>query len=213
MKCKICGTGTQADLLCAVSAGADAVGFIVGTTHVTNDAVSCAAAREMLRSLPPFVTGVIVTHQNTRPELVQLVRETTCSVLQIQDRVTPSDIRYLHDRFPYLKIIKAVHVMDASALDTAREFSTSADALLLDTRTKERLGGTGIPHDWNISAKIVEESCLPVILAGGLNPENLREGISRVKPYAVDVHSGVKKDGVRNFELTKSFADIAHNQI
>ncbi|MDO5846069.1 MAG: phosphoribosylanthranilate isomerase, partial [Methanocorpusculum sp.] len=210
MKCKICGTGNAADLECAVRAGADAVGFIVGTTHLTDDAVSPAAARHMIQSLPPFVSGVVVTHLTSRTELVRIVSETGCAVLQIQDMVEPADMEYLHDRFAYLKIIKAVHVTGESAVATAERLAVSADALILDSRTRDRLGGTGITHDWGISARIVEAVDVPVILAGGLKPENLRKAISEVKPYAVDVHSGVKKNGVRDFERTKQFADIAH---
>ncbi|HJJ64238.1 MAG TPA: phosphoribosylanthranilate isomerase, partial [Methanocorpusculum sp.] len=85
-----------------------------------------------------------------------------------------------------------------------------ADAILLDSRTADRLGGTGITHDWSISAKIVSAVSKPVILAGGLKPENLFEAMSVVKPYAVDVHSGVKQDGVRDFLRTEEFVRTAH---
>ena len=92
----------------------------------------------------------------------------------------------------------------------AKEFEEFADAILLDSRTADRLGGTGITHDWSISAKVVEAVSKPVILAGGLKPENLVEAMSVVKPYAVDVHSGVKIDGVRDLERTSEFVKIAH---
>lgn len=210
MKCKICGTGSAADLACAVRAGADAVGFIVGTTHITDDAVSPAAARRMIQSLPPFVAGVVVTHLTSRTDLTRIAAETGCSVLQIQDMVGPADMDYLHERFPYLKIIKAVHVVGESAVAVAERLAASADALLLDSRTEGRLGGTGVTHDWSISARIVEAVDIPVILAGGLKPENLLKAMSAVKPYAVDVHSGVKKNGVRDFERTRQFVEAAH---
>lgn len=84
-------------------------------------------------------------------------------------------------------------------------FADAADAILLDTRTADRIGGTGIPHDWNISARIVEVCPVPVILAGGLTPENVAEAVRRVRPYAVDVHTGVKKNGVRDAKRTLAF--------
>ena len=128
--------------------------------------------------------------------------------------VTPDDIAEVREVLPYLRIMKAVHVMDESAITTAKYFSDTADAILLDTRTADRIGGTGITHDWNISAKIVKwnisakivkECSCPVILAGGLTPENVTEAVARVRPYAVDVHTGVKKNGVRDAERTRAF--------
>ena len=132
-----------------------------------------------------------------------------CTTLQIQDVVTPDDIAEVREALPYLRIMKAVHVMDESAIATAKYFSDTADAILLDTRTADRIGGTGITHDWNISAKIVKECSCPVILAGGLTPENVTEAIIRVRPYAVDVHTGVKKNGVRDAERTRAFVTNA----
>ena len=181
MRVKICGTATFADLDCAVAAGADAVGFLMGITHVTQDAVTPETAAAMVATLP------------------------RCTTLQIQDMVTPDDIAEVREVLPYLRIMKAVHVMDESAITTAKYFSDTADAILLDTRTADRIGGTGITHDWNISAKIVKECSCPVILAGGLTPENVTEAIIRVRPYAVDVHTGVKKNGVRDAERTRAF--------
>ncbi|MBE6506754.1 MAG: phosphoribosylanthranilate isomerase [Methanocorpusculum parvum] len=210
MKCKICGTGTRDDLEIAVTAGADAVGFIVGTTHTSEDSLSPAEARAMIRSLPPFVSGVVVTHLTDADDLVRIVEETGCSVLQIQDSVPVETLVLLREQFSYLFLIKAVHVLDESAVDTAKSFEPYADAVLLDSRTADRIGGTGITHDWSISAKVVEAVSKPVILAGGLRPENLAAAMSVVKPYAVDVHSGVKRDGVRDFDRTRDFVRIAH---
>jgi len=106
-----------------------------------------------------------------------------------------------------------VHVMDASALNTAQEVAAYADAIILDTRTPERLGGTGLTHDWTISAKIVKSVGIPVILAGGLTPENVAAAIRQVHPYAVDVHTGVKKNDVRDALKTKAFVEAAHTTI
>lgn len=205
MRVKICGTATFADLDCAVAAGADAVGFLMGITHVTQDAVTPETAAAMVATLPPFIVPVAVTHLTKPSDLIRIVELSRCTTLQIQDMVTPDDIAEVREVLPYLRIMKAVHVMDESAIATAKYFSDTADAILLDTRTADRIGGTGITHDWNISAKIVKECSCPVILAGGLTPENVTEAITRVRPYAVDVHTGVKKNGVRDAERTRAF--------
>ena len=205
MRVKICGTATFADLDYAVAAGADAVGFLMGITHVTQDAVTPETAAAMVATLPPFIVPVAVTHLTKPSDLIRIVELSRCTTLQIQDMVTPDDIAEVREVLPYLRIMKAVHVMDESAITTTKYFSDTADAILLDTRTADRIGGTGITHDWNISAKIVKECSCPVILAGGLTPENVTEAIIRVRPYAVDVHTGVKKNGVRDAERTRAF--------
>jgi len=213
MRVKFCGTASLADMQCAVDAGCDAVGFIMGVTHQSSDFVTAAEAAKMIRRLPPFIEPVAVTHLQETDNLIRLVRESHCTTLQVQNAVEPAELDAVRDALPYLKIVKAVHVTDVSAIETARRYEPYADALLLDTRTRERLGGTGIPHDWNISAKIVADSAIPVILAGGLTPENVRAAIRKVRPYGVDVHTGVKKDGVRNPERTLAFAREARNAL
>ena len=211
MRVKFCGTASLADMRCAIDAGCDAVGFIMGVTYQSADVVTPAEAAEMIRELPPFIEPVAVTHLRETEDLIGLAKDSRCTTLQIQDTVEPSGIPVIRDALPYLKIVKAVHVTDESAIRTAKRYEPYADALLLDTRTRERIGGTGIPHDWNISATIVANSAIPVILAGGLTPENVAEAIRRVRPYGVDVHTGVKKDGVRNPERTLAFAREARS--
>ena len=211
MRVKICGTATFADLSCAVAAGADAAGFLMGITHVTQDAVTPEAAAAMVATLPPFIEPVAVTHLTRPVDLIRIVEVSHCTTLQIQDMVTPEDIAEVRAALPYLRIVKAVHVTDMSAVATTKYFADAADAILLDTRTVDRIGGTGIPHDWNISAKIVQECSVPVILAGGLTPENVGEAVRRVRPYAVDVHTGVKMNGVRDAERTRAFVANARD--
>ncbi|WP_292366215.1 MULTISPECIES: phosphoribosylanthranilate isomerase [unclassified Methanoculleus] len=213
MRIKFCGTASLADMRCAIDAGCDAMGFIMGVTHQSSDFVAAAEAAEMIRHLPPFIEPVAVTHLQETEDLIGLVRDSCCTTLQVQNTVEPSELDVIRDALPYLKIVKAVHVTDASAIETGKLYEPYADALILDTRTAEKIGGTGIAHDWNISAKIVANSAIPVILAGGLRPENVREAIRKVRPYGVDVHTGVKKNGVRNPERTLAFAREARSAL
>ena len=206
MRIKFCGTTSLADMQCAIDAGCDALGFIMGVTHRSSDVVTPKEAAKMIRELPPFIEPVAVTHLQETEDLIRLVKDSRCTTLQIQDTIEPAGIDIIRDALPYVKIVKAVHVMDESAVKVGKYYEPYADALILDSRTREKIGGTGIPHDWNISATIVATSAIPVILAGGLTPENVREAIRKVRPYGVDVHTGVKKDGVRNLERTLAFA-------
>jgi phosphoribosylanthranilate isomerase len=213
MRVKFCGTASLADILCAVDAGCDALGFIMGVRHQSSDVVTPAEAAKMVRQIPPFIEPVAVTHLQETEDLIRLVEDSCCTTLQIQDFVEPSEIEIIRDALPYVKIVKAVHVTDESAVNVGKRYEPYADALILDTRTREKIGGTGIPHDWAISATIVANSAIPVILAGGLTPENVAEAIRKVRPYGVDVHTGVKKDGVRNPERTLAFAREARNAL
>jgi len=206
MRIKFCGTTSLADMQCAVAASCDAVGFIMGVTHQSSDFITPVEAAEMIRRLPPFIEPVAVTHLRGTEDLIRLVKESRCTTLQVQDTVEPAELDEIRDALPYVRIIKAVHVMDRSAITTAKRYEPYADALILDTRTAERLGGTGIIHDWNISAEIVANTAVPVILAGGLTPENVGEAIRKVRPYGVDVHTGIKVNGVRSMEKTLAFA-------
>ncbi|WP_292517325.1 phosphoribosylanthranilate isomerase [Methanoculleus sp.] len=213
MRIKFCGTASPADMQAAIDAGCDAVGFIMGVTHKSSDVVTPPKAARMIRELPPFIEPVAVTHLQETEDLIRLVRDSHCTTLQIQNTVEPSAIDVIRDALSYIRIVKAVHVMDESAIETAKRYEPYADALILDTRTKEKIGGTGIPHDWNISAKIVANTAIPVILAGGLRPENVAEAIRKVRPYGVDVHTGVKKDGVRDRGMTLAFAREARGAL
>ena len=213
MKCKICGTGSFADLKCAVDAKADAIGFLMGITHKTQDAVTPEEAAAMIKTLPPFIEPVAVTHLQDADSIIDIVQRSRCTTLQIQNTISLEDVAMIRDALPYIRVIKAVHVMDASAIKTAQEVTVYADAIILDTRTTDRLGGTGLTHDWSISAKIVQASNIPVILAGGLTPENVATAIHQVRPYAVDVHTGVKINDARDSEKTKAFVEAAHTTI
>lgn len=206
MRTKICGIRNYEDAMVAIKAGANAVGFLVGITHVAEDKIDKEEAFGIIRRLPPFVSTVLVTHLTDRSEIVELAKYLTVTTIQIHDYISPEDVQYVREKIPYCKIIKAVHVLDEiEALGMVRSFQQCCDALLLDSRTKERLGGTGLTHDWNISRKIVLESNIPVILAGGLTAENTYDAVKKVHPYGVDVNSGVETDGFKSYEKVRAF--------
>ncbi len=116
MRVKICGTATPADLACAVAANADAVGFLMGITHVTQDAVKPAEAAAMIATMPPFIEPVAVTHFQKPSDLIRIVEESQVTTLQIQDMVSLEDVDEIRSALPYLRIMKAVHVMDVQRL-------------------------------------------------------------------------------------------------
>ena len=210
MKAKICGMNTLEELNIALGAGCDAIGFLVGITHLAEDKVSVPKARELIRSIPPFVTRVAVTHLQTAPDIIPMLEELAVDTVQLHNDIPLEEIRKIRETLPYLKIVKSVSVTGTEAIAYAERFVGEVDGIILDSRTADRLGGTGLTHDWSISRRIVEEVPLPVILAGGLTPDNLEAAINAVHPYAVDVNSGVETDQKKDPEKVRKFIEIAH---
>lgn len=230
LRVKLCGIRSRADLAIALNAGADAVGFIVGARHRTEDALSAAAAAALVTALPPFVSSVMVTHLQQATPIVDLARQVGATTLQLQDALAPGELQAIRRALPGVKLIKAVHVgmgetgtgepgigeadHDAGqqALAEALTLEPLVDALLLDSRTADRIGGTGLPHDWSISRRIVAQCHRPVILAGGLRPENLQAALQAVQPAGVDVNSGIEDgDGHKDAQRAEAFLRICRS--
>lgn len=193
------------DVNVSIKAGADALGFLVGITHLAEDKISNEEAKQIIKMLPPFVSTVAVTHLTKVNDIIELVRFLGVTTVQIHDYIPPDDVRIIKESLKSIKVIKAVHVMETDSIEIAKSFEPFVDAILLDSRTKDRIGGTGITHDWNISERIVKEVKRPVILAGGLTADNVYEAVNKVRPFAVDVNSGVETDNRKDFQKVSKF--------
>lgn len=192
IRVKICGNRTATDVALAVSIGADAIGFIVGVRHPTVDALSPGDARVLLDHVPVFVTSVLVTHAVDPGAVVRLHEAVPATAVQLHDAITSNDMAIVRNALSRVILIKAIHVDGPAAIARAFAYAPLADAILLDTRVGDRIGGTGVVHDWTLSRRIVQALRVPVILAGGLTPDNVVAAIDAVGPFAVDVNSGVK---------------------
>ncbi|MFE9326704.1 phosphoribosylanthranilate isomerase [Nocardia sp. NPDC052278] len=214
VRAKICGIRSEDDLRIALAAGADAIGFISGITHFSEDALDAARAAALSRLAPAFVTRVLVTHLEDAAAIVDLADRVAVDAIQVHGLVTIDTVREVRKTAGGRKVIKAVHVTGPEAVDTARQAAVDCDAVLLDSRTADRLGGTGCTHDWSVSAAVVtalHELGCPVILAGGLGPDNVADAIARVRPFAVDVNSGVETaTGDKDPDACATFVAAAH---
>ncbi|MEB3193700.1 MAG: phosphoribosylanthranilate isomerase [Cyanobacteriota bacterium] len=209
MRVKICGVRSLADLQGVLAAGPDGVGFILGARHRTEDAVSPHRAAELVAALPPFVSSVMVTHLQEAAPIVALALQVRPTTLQLHDAIPPGAIQALRTALPGLKLIQAIHVVSDAAIAEAVALEPFVDALLLDSRTADRIGGTGQTHDWRISRRIVEACTKPVILAGGLTPANLASALAAVGPAGVDVNSGVETAaGDKDPERVRAFVRL-----
>ncbi len=209
MYVKICGIRRHEDALIAAELGADAIGLLVGQRHNSPDFISAAVAREISRTLPPSVEAVLVTHITEVDEIERLLLQSGITTVQLHSEITADSIANLRTRFPDLKVFKSVHVISAESVRYPDGFSKVVDGFVLDTINvaTDQVGGTGKTHDWSISQKIVTRYPeIPIILAGGLNSENVRSVIEYVHPFGVDVNSGTKgSDGFKDARKMREF--------
>ncbi len=206
MRVKICGITRKEDALLASEFGADAIGIV--NVKESKRFTDLEKAREIFRSVPPFVSRVVVAAPANLAE-VEKIEETGADHIQLHGEESPEFVREIKES-SNLNIIKQIPVTGEESIDLARSYSDIVNAILLDTKVKGTMGGTGTTHDWSVSRKIVESIDKPVILAGGLNPDNVAEAIKEVKPYAVDVASGVESSpGIKDPEKIKNFIQNA----
>ncbi|HEX3518389.1 MAG TPA: phosphoribosylanthranilate isomerase [Solirubrobacteraceae bacterium] len=213
VRSKLCGIRSETDLAIAVEAGADAVGFICGVTHMSEDALREDQARDLARKVPPYVSTVLVTHLESARDLLGLASFIGVDTIQVHGLVNFDTVAAVFGDAGGRRVTKAIHVTGPEALDEARHYLNVCHALHLDSRTTDRLGGTGKLHDWSISRQIVEmasEHGRPVVLSGGLRPGNVAEAVAAVRPYAVDVNSGIEDDqGDKDPEKARAFVSAA----
>lgn len=206
---KICCIADAEELRLAVAAGADAVG-LVGPMPSGPGPIPLERAAELARLCPPGVTSVLLSSARTAEALAREVETVRPLALQIVDRVGAEVRRALRRGFPWLRLVQVVHVEGPRALEEARASAEAADALLLDsgrpTADPPELGGTGRPHDRRLARAIVEAVRLPVFLAGGLRPETVGAAIAAVRPFGIDVCSGVRRDGRLDADRLFAFA-------
>lgn len=205
---KVCGLTREEDVAIAVEAGADAVGFILGIPSSPRN-LTLEKAERLVSKVPVFVDSVIVTAPKSFEWLIEVVQRVKPSAIQIHGK-EQLDFTEIRRKLGNTRLIKTVYVKEALDKETLEELK-DFDAILLDSFSKGQYGGTGKIHDWGLSAKIREAvKHVPVILAGGLKSENVKEAILKVQPYAVDVASGVEQEpGIKDHEKVRAFVENA----
>jgi phosphoribosylanthranilate isomerase len=183
VRVKVCGITRTEDARVAAAEGVDAVGLVF--YEKSPRYVDLDAAHRIAAAVPPFVTRVGVFVDAPRALLVRLIRDVPLDAVQLHGDETPEDCRDLPAR-----VIKGVRVRDADRLGALADYGEVADALLLDAWSSKAPGGTGETFDWGLARQVT--SGMPVILAGGLNPSNVVQAIREVRPWGVDVSSGVE---------------------
>jgi phosphoribosylanthranilate isomerase len=195
---KICCIASEKEANLAIAGGASALGLVAampsGPGPISDDLILRIA-----RSVPPPVATFLLTCETQAGAIIAHHRRTLTNTLQLVDAPEPGAYAVIRSALPSIKIVQVIHVRDEASLDEALQAAAQVDALLLDSGnpslTIKQLGGTGRVHDWRLSRRIVEQSPVPVFLAGGLHAGNVREAIDQVQPFGVDLCSGVRTDG------------------
>jgi phosphoribosylanthranilate isomerase len=182
----------------AIEHGAAAVGLVSampsGPGPIPEDLIA-----EIARTIPPGVSSFLLTCQQDADAIIDQQRRTRVNTIQICDRLPPGTHARLREALPGVSLVQVVHVTGPEAVDEAVAIAPEVDAILLDSGNQslpiKELGGTGRTHDWRLSRAIRQSVDVPLFLAGGLKPENVAAAIREVRPFGVDVCSGLRTEG------------------
>jgi len=201
MRVKVCGFTDEGDLAAAVTAGVDAVGLIAGVTVETPREIPLTEASRLAETVPPLVSTVLVTMPADAGEARDRIEQVEPDAVQVHG-IDPEAVASLGDA--PADVIAAVDPTETD-LDA---YAAAADALLVDSIDAEGGGGTGETHDWVRTREIVDTLDVPVVLAGGLTPDNVTDAVETVDPFAVDVASGVEReDGRKDHDAVEQFVE------
>lgn len=211
VKIKICGITCAQDATWAANLGADFIGL--NFYQDSPRKVSPQNAIEILKEIPPFVSSVAVFVNEDSKNIVKLIKKLNVALIQLHGEETVEYCRQLKEAVPGIKIIKAFKIKDKSILETMKQYLEIADYFLLDAFVEDMAGGTGVTFNWDLAIK-VKEFGKSIFLAGGLTPENVQEAGDKVKPFAMDVASGVEHSPKRkDYDKMKEFIAKAKNLI
>lgn len=207
---KICCIQNKAEAVLAVNAGAAALG-LVSEMPSGPGVINEKDIREIAAHVPEGVDTFLLTSKQNAMDIIKQHSYCKTTALQLVDHVPFNELASLRSELPGVKLVQVIHVQDERSLNEVADVEIFVDVILLDSgnpnaATKE-LGGTGRTHNWDISAEIVSQTNLPVYLAGGLNPDNVAEAVSRVKPFAVDICSGLRVNGLLDSAKLSRFVD------
>ncbi|WP_292374852.1 phosphoribosylanthranilate isomerase [Methanosarcina sp. UBA411] len=220
---KICGIRSPEEIEIAALYGADAVGFITEVPVESPRKLDSETAAYLVSRVPEILSSVLVIMPENADKAVKLIEKIKPDIVQIHSRLPLIELEIIKEKtgIPIIKTLSVPAQGETSSEKPRNQDSVSSlleevslleeseivDSILLDTARPEKPGGTGYVHDWTLSQRVSEETRLPLILAGGLKPENVREAIRAVSPYAVDTASGVEISGKKDAAKIKSFIE------
>jgi phosphoribosylanthranilate isomerase len=208
---KICCISSIEEANLAISLGASALG-LVGNMPSGPGIISDSQIAAIAASVPPPIATFLLTSETTVAGIVSHHQKVNTTTIQLVDTLSEGTYSDIKKQLPSIKIVQVVHVVNEQSIDEALGLGENVDAILLDSGNPnlqiKELGGTGRVHNWTISRRIVEQSKIPVFLAGGLTPENIQQAIDTVQPFGLDLCSGVRSKGKLNPKKLERFMNI-----
>ena len=197
-KVKICCISSENEAQMAIDYGASALGLVAkmpsGPGPISDELILSIA-----KTIPEHIASFMLTSETSAEDIIQHHYRTQTNTIQIVDALAFGTYDQIKKTLPAIKIVQVIHVIDDSSVKEALSIAEHVDYLLLDSgnpnATIKELGGTGRTHNWALSKSIVQQSKVPVFLAGGLNAENVQRAIDTVGPYGVDLCSSVRTNG------------------
>jgi phosphoribosylanthranilate isomerase len=195
---KICCIGSVEEAALAVECGASALGLV---SHMPSGpgVIGDQQIAEIAATVPPPIGTFLLTSRQNVSDIIAQHRLCRTNCIQICDHLTRGTHRELKEALPGVSIVQVIHVVGPESVDEARSVAPHVDAILLDSGNQKlavkELGGTGKTHDWALSRMIRESIDIPLFLAGGLTPENVAQAIREVRPFGLDLCSGVRTNG------------------
>jgi phosphoribosylanthranilate isomerase len=205
---KICCISSIDEAKLAIGIGADAIGLVArmpsGPGPIDDELI-----KDIVQDIPPPVATFLLSCEQSSSEIINHARKTGTNTVQLVDELTEGEYDHIKRELPFLRIVQVIHVTGEDSINQAIKIQDEVHAILLDSGNPKAgikiLGGTGNIHNWEISREIVREVTVPVFLAGGLNAGNVKKAINVVRPYGVDVCSGVRTDGQLDAEKLNAF--------
>ena len=219
---KVCGIRNNDDAETALENGANTIGLLIGLTHKAEDKIDEKSGKDiaaLVRNKYPDARIVLVTHLLDPAEIKRIAENVGVTAIQVHDDMSVEDIRKLRTDMPLIELMKAIHIEGSGqaatqdAIAKAHLYAPYVDALLTDSKSVDpdgqiRIGGTGKRHDPNVGRSLVEAfPKMPVVLAGGLTPDNVEEAIRQIHPAGIDANSGLENpDGLKDRQKVARFA-------
>ena len=198
VRVKICCITSIEEAKIATAYGASALG-LVGHMPSGPGIISDNKILQITKTVPPMVSTFLLTSETKVTAIIDHYKKVNTSVIQIVDELETKDYQQIKNELPHVKIVQVVHVQSENTVAKAIDLSSYVDAILLDSGNPnlsiKELGGTGRTHDWDLSRKIRDQIDIPVFLAGGINSNNVKQAVEHVKPFGVDLCSGVRSNG------------------
>jgi len=208
IRIKICCISSITEAKLAIKYGADALGFVSAMPSGAG-VIDEEFIPQIVSTVPPPTATFLLTCRVKADEIISQILRCKTNTVQLVDSVKREVYHKIHEELPWIKIVQVIHINNKDSIKEAELISPYVNALLLDSGNQslpvKELGGTGRVHDWSISKTICEIIDKRIFLAGGLNFDNVQEAIRSVRPFGVDLCSGLRTNGGLDEEKLKQF--------